>query len=104
VVGGKLRERTRATTHRVLEIARAARSRAGQGRERLEQGYRRLLSTVRSTVRDAQRVCAELCSGARGALSETMTSSQAQLEHLVPVPPALKPSTAGWLKWRASKG
>jgi IS5 family transposase len=85
VVGGKLRNRMRATTHRVLEIARAARSRAGQGRERLEQGYRRLLSTVSSTVRDAQRVCAELSAGARGALSETVTSSQAQLEHFVPL-------------------
>jgi IS5 family transposase len=58
MMGSKLRDRMRATTHRVLEIARAARSRAGQGRERLEQGYRRLLSTVRSTVRDAARVCA----------------------------------------------
>src|SRR6266568_4200092 len=67
-VGGKLRNRMRATTHRVLEIARAARSRAGQGRERLEQGYRRLLSIVGSTVRDAERVCAELSSEARAAL------------------------------------
>jgi IS5 family transposase len=75
----------RATTHRVLEIARAARSHAGQGRERLKQGYGRLLSTVRSTVRDAQRVCAELASGARGAVSATVTSSQAQLEHFVPL-------------------
>jgi IS5 family transposase len=85
VVGGPLRNRMRATTHRVLEIARAARSRAGQGRARLEQGYGRLLSTVRSTVRDAQRVCAELASGARGAVSATVTSSQAQLEHFVPL-------------------
>jgi len=36
-VGGKLRDRMRATTHRVLEIARAARSRAGHSRARLEQ-------------------------------------------------------------------
>ncbi len=89
VVGGKLRNRMRATTHRVLEIARAARSRAGQGRERLEQGYRGLLSTVRSTVRDAERVCAELASGARVAVStravRAVTSSQAQLEHFVPL-------------------
>jgi transposase, IS5 family len=88
VVGGKLRNRMRATTHRVLEIARAARSRAGQGRERLEQGYRRLLSTVRSTVRDAERVCAELSAGTRAALSKhtlVVTRSQAQLEHFVPL-------------------
>ena len=88
VVGGKLRKRMRATTHRVLEIARAARSRAGQGRERLEQGYRRLLSTVRSTVRDAERVRAELAAGTRAALSQHMlvvTRSQAQLEQFVPL-------------------
>jgi IS5 family transposase len=78
----------RATTHRVLEIARAARSRAGQGSERLEQGYRRLLCIVRSTVHDAQRVCAELRSGARVAAehrARTVTSSRAQLEHFVPL-------------------
>ena len=89
VVGGKLRDRMRATTHRVLEIARAARSRAGQGRERLEHGYRRLLSTVRSTVRDAERVCAELSSGARAAVSKrtsrAVSGNQAQLEQFVPL-------------------
>lgn len=89
VVGGQLRDRMRATTHRVLEIARAARSRAGQGRERLEQGYRRLLSIMRSTVRDAERVSAELASGARVAFSQSavraVTNSQAQLEHFVPL-------------------
>ena len=89
VVGGKLRDPMRATTHRVLEIARAARSRAGQGRERLEQGYRRLLAIMRSTVRDAQRVSSELASGARVALSQSVvravTNSQAELEHFVPL-------------------
>jgi IS5 family transposase len=88
VMGGKLRDRMRATTHRVLEIARAARSRAGQAQERLAQGYRRLLSIVRGTVRDAERVCAELSSGARVAVEHTarlVASSQAQLEQLVPL-------------------
>jgi transposase, IS5 family len=89
VVGGKLRDRMRATTHRVLEIARAARSRAGQGHERLEQGYRRLLSTVRSTLRDARRVCDELAAGARTAAGEQgsklVARSQAQLEQFMPL-------------------
>jgi IS5 family transposase len=87
-MGGQLRNRMRATTHRVLEVARAARSRADQGRERLEQGYRRLLSTVGSTVRHAERVCAELVSGTGAALSKhtlVVTRSQAQLEHFVPL-------------------
>ena len=87
-VGGKLRNRLRATTHRVLEIARAARSRAGHGRERLEQGYQRLLSIVRSTVRDAQQVCDELGSGARSTskqVAKIVTSSQAELEQFIPL-------------------
>jgi len=87
--GDKLRNRMRATTHRVLEIARAARSRAGQGRERLEQGYRRLLSIVRRTVGEAQRVCAEVSTGILPAVShsraQAMSSNQAQLEHFVPL-------------------
>jgi transposase, IS5 family len=45
VCGAKLRDRMRATTHRVLEIARAARSRGPDARARLERGYRRLLAT-----------------------------------------------------------
>jgi len=89
VIGGKLRNRLRATTHRVLEIAGAARSRVGQGRQRLERGYRRLLSIVRSTVRDAQRVCAEVSSDVRTAVShrgvKAMSSNQARLEHFVPL-------------------
>jgi transposase, IS5 family len=85
VVGSKLRDRMRATTHRVLEIARAARSRAGQGRERLEQGYRGLLSIVRNTVRDAERVCGELSASTRSAQSQVVKTSQAQLEHYLPL-------------------
>ena len=88
-LGCKLRDRTRATTHRVLEIARAARSRAGHGRERLEQGYRRLLSTVRSTMRDAERVGAELSAAARAALSKRASKvvgrNLAQLTQFVPL-------------------
>jgi hypothetical protein len=48
VVGAKLRNRVRATTHRVLEIARAARSRnPTAARPRLERGYARLVALVR---------------------------------------------------------
>jgi len=89
IIGGKLRNRMRATTHRVLEIARAARSRADQGHKRLEQGYRRLLATVRSTMRDAQRVCIELSAGTRVVLSagasQVVAVSQTQLNNFVPL-------------------
>ena len=87
VVGAKLRDRMRATTHRVLEIARAARSRGPDARPRLEHGYRRLLATVRSTVRDAERVGAELLSGTRKVLSERAMAlgARAELEHFLPL-------------------
>jgi IS5 family transposase len=74
VIGRRVRDRARATTHRMLEIGRAARSRAKRGknqaRQRLENSYRRLLALVRATVRDAQRVVSEIVAGVRVALTE----------------------------------
>jgi len=90
VVGCRLRDRMRATTHRVLEIARAARSRNfKQVRPRLERGYRRLLSIVRATMRDAERVIAELTGGVRVAVNQRahkmVGQAQRQLERTVPL-------------------
>ena len=71
VLGRKVRNRKRATTRRVLEISRAARSRnLKDSRARLQAGYRRLLALVRATVRDAERVMAELAQGARVAVGQ----------------------------------
>jgi IS5 family transposase len=80
----------RATTHRVLEIARAARSRNfKQVRPRLERGYRRLLSIVRATMRDTERVIAELTGGVRVAVNQPapkmVGKAQRQLERTVPL-------------------
>jgi len=90
VVGRKLRNRKRATTRRVLEISRAARSRDFKhARSRLEAGYRRLLALVRATVRDAQRVMSEVTSGARVAVSErgrnVLARTQRQVEQMLPL-------------------
>jgi transposase, IS5 family len=89
VCGAKLRDRVRATTHRVLEISRAARSRGPDARQRLERGYRRLLATVRSMVRDAERVGAELLSGTRKVVGEharlVAAGARAELEHFLPL-------------------
>ena len=41
--GRPLRDRSRAVGYRVREIARASRSRAAQGQERLKSSYRTLL-------------------------------------------------------------
>ena len=45
--GAKLCDRGRSVKLRVLDIARAARSRAKQGRERLGQAYGKLLNATR---------------------------------------------------------
>jgi IS5 family transposase len=90
VVGAKLRDRMRATTHRVLEIARAARSRSlTEARPRLARGYARLLALVRATVRAAERVLTELSNGVRAAVNQRarqlVAKAQRQLEEVVPL-------------------
>jgi transposase, IS5 family len=90
VLGQKVRNRKRATTRRMLEIARAARSRnLTVSRGRLQTGYRRLLGLVRATVRDAKRVMAELVAGMRVAVGQRacqlVARAQAQLAHMLPL-------------------
>lgn len=90
VVGHKVRNRKRATTRRMLEISRAARSRNLKGsRARLETGYRRLLALVRATVRDAERVMAQLAQGARVAVGQRarklVLRAQTQIAQLLPL-------------------
>src|SRR5215216_15833 len=45
-VGAKLRDRSRSVKYRILEIGRAARSKGGAGKEKLQEGYRKLLATT----------------------------------------------------------
>jgi transposase, IS5 family len=93
VIGRRVRDRARATTHRMLEIGRAARSRAkkvkNQARQRLENSYRRLLALVRAAVRDAERVVSEIVAGVRVALTERalliMECGRIELEQMVPL-------------------
>lgn len=42
--GAKLRDRSRSVKFRILEIGRVARTKGGPNRERLQQGYEKLLS------------------------------------------------------------
>ncbi len=53
--GAKLRDRTRSARYCVLQIARASRSRAEQGQERLKQCYQKLLSITGRVVGQAKR-------------------------------------------------
>jgi transposase, IS5 family len=90
VMGPKVRNRKRATTRRVLEISRAARSRDFKhARSRLEAGYRRLLGLMRATMRDAERIAAEVVSGARVAVAargrKLVERSREQIERMLPL-------------------
>jgi len=61
--GAKLRDRSRSVKLRVLEIGRIVRSKGGPNRERLQQGYEKLLSAVGRVVGQAKRFSGEIAEG-----------------------------------------
>ncbi|HZD40734.1 MAG TPA: ISNCY family transposase [Terriglobales bacterium] len=63
--GAKLRDRSRSVKLRVLEIGRIVRTKGGPSRERLQQGYEKLLSTVGRVVGQAKRFCREIAQGVK---------------------------------------
>lgn len=63
--GVKLRDRSRSVKFRILEIGRIARTRGGPNRERLQQGYEKLLSTVGRVVGQAKRFSSEITAGVK---------------------------------------
>ena len=78
-VGAKLRDRSRSVKYRILEIGRAARSKGGAGKEKLQQGYGRLLASVSRVVGQAKRFSREIASGVK---KSTDVFQQAALEGL----------------------
>ncbi len=64
-VGAKLRDRSRSVKLRMLDIARAARSKAKPGRERLERAYRELLASTSRVVGQAKRFSTEVADGVK---------------------------------------
>jgi IS5 family transposase len=90
-VGGtaQVRNRRRATTRRVLAIARAARARGRAAQERITTGYWKLLAIVRTVVRESERVVAELTQGVRrvtsGAVGRRVERARACVQHFVPL-------------------
>src|ERR1039458_6755633 len=64
-VGAKLRDRSRSVKYRILEIGRAARSKGGAGKEKLQQGYGRLLASVSRVVGQAKRFSREIAAGVK---------------------------------------
>ena len=63
--GAKLRDRARSTRRCLLQIGRASRSRAEQGRERMLQSYRRLMTTTARVVGQAKRFAREVAQGVK---------------------------------------
>jgi IS5 family transposase len=63
--GAKLRDRSRGVKLRVLDIARAARSKAKQGQEKLKRAYGRLLNSTSRVVGQAKRFSTEVATGVK---------------------------------------
>src|SRR6266568_4907487 len=64
-VGAKLRDRSRSVKLRVLDIARAARSKVPQSQEKLKQAYRKLLDATGRVVGQAKRFSKEIAKGVK---------------------------------------
>jgi IS5 family transposase len=63
--GTKMRDHSRSVKLRVLDIARAARSKAPQSQERLKQNYRKLLDATSRIVGQAKRFSQEIADGVK---------------------------------------
>jgi IS5 family transposase len=77
--GAKLRDRSRSVKLRVLDIARAARSKVPQSQEKLKQAYRKLLDATGRVVGQAKRFSKEIAAGVKRS---TDFKQQAALEGL----------------------
>src|ERR1700737_3409167 len=64
-VGAKLRDRSRSVKRRVLDTARAARSKAKPSQERLQRAYRELLASTSRVVGQAKRFSPEIAEGTK---------------------------------------
>ena len=65
--GAKLRDRSRSVKYRILEIGRAARSKGGAGKDKLQQGYKKLLASVSRVVGQAKRFSREIGTGVKAS-------------------------------------
>jgi IS5 family transposase len=65
--GAKLRDRSRSVKWRVLEIARAARSKRAAGQARLKEAYRHLLEATSRVLGQAKRFAKEIRAGVKVA-------------------------------------
>jgi IS5 family transposase len=88
-VGTKLRDRSRSVKRRVLDIARAARSKAKQGQEALRRAYGLLLNSTSRVVGQAKRFSSEIAAGVKRATDVLQQLALAglrdQLDAMVPL-------------------
>jgi len=88
-LGTRLRDRTRSVRHRVIEIARASRSRIPQGQERLKSGYAKLLQSTGRVVGQAKKFAQEVAAGlkrAKGLLEQlSLEADRVYLERMIPL-------------------
>ena len=87
-VGAKLRDRSRSVKLRVLEIARAARSKAAPGRDKMKAAYGSLLEATRRVVGQAKRFSKEIGDGVKSCteiVQQAILEGQRQvLDEMVP--------------------
>jgi len=88
-VGTTLRDRSRSVKLRVLDIARAARSKAKPGREKLNRAFGQLLSSTSRVVGQAKRFAQDIAAGVKraGGLSKQLAleGMRAEIERMVPL-------------------
>jgi len=83
----RITDHARSAQRRVLEIHRAAKSFTDGGRDRMKEGYARLMGMARGVVRTAERVTEELKNGKLpipGSFVRVMLN-EAQLRHFTPL-------------------
>jgi IS5 family transposase len=87
--GTKLRDRGRSVKLRALEIARAARSKAKPGREKLNRAYGQLLGSTSRVVGQAKRFAQDIAAGVKraGSVSKQLALEglRAEIERMVPL-------------------
>jgi IS5 family transposase len=87
--GTRLHDRSRTVGYRLMEIARASRSRVPQGQERMKVCYRKLLYQTARVVGQARRFADEIATGVKRGRGMTqqlsLVGAQACLEHMIPL-------------------
>jgi IS5 family transposase len=89
--GEHVRDRMRSVTHRLIEIARASRSKAKkQGKEKLQASYKKLLHATGQIVAQAKRVVVEIQQGVNKRSRKRkdqvrLRGLKSQLERMIPI-------------------